>query len=278
MRCRGPACAWLSVVLAVLLGATSGQVAFAGSAKSIKARAAAKKARTSKTTGKPVTSPKKGTAKQSQNALSRKDTANHRPPVRTGQKQQQNARTRTRLNQQQRIAQRGAGRARRGERVATQHRSQMRAERQVRQELGLMARMKARSIRTRAFLISVAAGFGGGIIGRAIEFLSTSRPGFMEPGTLANSPTFGNPMAEMFTSHFVMGAAVAVGVTLVAGTIKAAQIRREGRKIENGTTDLARVDPGRYQIGGRQNNPYVPDQSVDQMPGAGTNLHENLFD
>jgi hypothetical protein len=111
-----------------------------------------------------------------------------------------------------------------------------------RHEAALYTRLKARTIQLRTFAVAVAAGIGGGFLAKLITVAGAARGGFHELGSLANDPNFGNVIAQVVDGHFAVGAMIGAGVALVAGSLRAAQLRRRADAIERGDYDLDRVD------------------------------------
>lgn len=108
-----------------------------------------------------------------------------------------------------------------------------------RQQAAMYTRLKARTVQLRTFAVAIAAGIGGGFLAKMISAMGAFQSGFHN---LASDPSFGNPMAQVLDHNFAIGAVIGAGVALVAGSIRAYQLRRRADAIERGDVDLARVD------------------------------------
>ena len=90
-------------------------------------------------------------------------------------------------------------------------------------------RLRARSVQLKTFVLMFVAGFGGGIVGKGIGFLSNGVHARFRDAVEA-----GSPLAGFFNGDFLIGAGVAAGITLVVGTAYSAWLRADADQIERG--------------------------------------------
>lgn len=156
----------------------------------------------------------------------------------------------TRSNQmvrvQQQRAQRGAGRERR---MSPRDKLLAARDRQLgvaggdevafgsRREAATYTRMRARVIQIRTFGVALATSIGGGFLVKMVSALGAFESGFRHV-------EFGNSMAQVLDHNFAIGAVIGAGVSLVVGSLRAAQLRRRADAVERGDVDvdLVRLD------------------------------------
>ncbi|HEU5057356.1 MAG TPA: hypothetical protein VFU21_12555 [Kofleriaceae bacterium] len=109
------------------------------------------------------------------------------------------------------------------------------------QEAATYTRAKARLVQMRTFGVALATGIAGGFLAKAISAVAFIRGGYQDP---LSDPSFGNVFAQMFDHNFAMGAVIGAGVSIVIGSLRAAQLRRRAGAIERGeaSVPLAAVD------------------------------------
>jgi hypothetical protein len=108
-----------------------------------------------------------------------------------------------------------------------------------RQEAAAYTRARARLVQVRTFAVAIATGIGGGFFAKMVSAMGALQSGFHN---LAADPNFGNPMAQVLDHHFAIGAVIGAGVSLLIGSVRAAQLRRRADAIERGEVDLATFD------------------------------------
>lgn len=108
-----------------------------------------------------------------------------------------------------------------------------------RQEAAAYTRMRARVLQLRTFAVAVAVGIGSGFFAKMASAMGALQSGFHD---LASDPNFGNPMAQVLDHHFLIGAVIGAGATLVIGSLRAAHLRHRADAIERGEVDIAGID------------------------------------
>lgn len=109
----------------------------------------------------------------------------------------------------------------------------------TRQQAAAYTRVRARVVQLRTFAVAIAVGIGSGFFAKMMSAMGALQSGFHN---LASDPSFGNPMAQVLDHHFLIGAVVGAGATLVIGSLRAAHLRHRADAIERGEVDLAGID------------------------------------
>jgi len=140
---------------------------------------------------------------------------------------------------QQQRAQRGAARKRMSGReqiIAARDRQAARNAGEgfsSRQEAASYTRMRARIVQLRTFAVAVAVGIGSGFFAKMMSAM-----GALHSSIAPGEPHWGNPMAQMLDHHFLIGAVIGAGATVVIGSVRAAQLRHRADAIERGDVDI----------------------------------------
>ena len=104
-----------------------------------------------------------------------------------------------------------------------------------RQEAAAYTRLRARVLQIRTFGVALAVGIGAGFMAKMVSAMGALQGGFHN---LPSDPSFGNPIAQVLDHHFAIGALIGAGVTLIVGSVRAAQLRRRADAIERGEVDV----------------------------------------
>lgn len=140
---------------------------------------------------------------------------------------------------QQQRAQRGAARKRISARdriIAARDLQQSRNSGQgfsSRHEAAAYTRMRARIVQLRTFAVAVAVGIGSGFFAKMMSAM-----GVLHSHIAPGEPHWGNPMVQMLDHHFLIGAVIGAGATLVIGSVRAAHLRHRADAIERGDVDF----------------------------------------